>query len=78
MGNLECAQQAFGKQFVRRKTRYIFSIEKNFPRSWRKQAGDDVKERGFASPVGADQPGNRAPFNGERRVFNGMNAAKLL
>ena len=38
-------------------------------------ARDHMKQRGFARAIGADQPGNRSPFDRDRAALQGVNSS---
>ena len=78
MADLKGAQQALVEQFMRRQAGDILAIQINPARVGREQAGDDVKQRGLAGPVRADQTGNGTARDLQAYAIDRGKAAEAL
>src|SRR5215510_161329 len=68
-GDLECTDNFARKNGVGRESIDPFSLEPYAPSIRPVDAGNHVKQRGFPSTIGTNQPGNRATSNAQRAAI---------
>ena len=78
MRDLEGAQKALVEQFMRRQAGDILAIQIDLAGAGCEQAVDDIKQRGLAGPVRADQAGNGAPRDLQAHAIDRVKAAETL
>src|SRR4029450_4646759 len=77
-GNLKRADNLARKNVVGRESIKPLSLEPYAPGVRPVYAGNHVKQRGFPSPIGTNQPGNRATANAQRAVIHCYHTAETL
>ncbi len=78
MGDLKGAQQTLVKKFMRCQASDVMTFHSNTPRGRLENPRDHVEQSGFSGTIWADQAGDRAFFDVQRRTIDGFEAAKTF
>src|SRR5262245_50769726 len=69
-GDLKCTDNLARKNAMGRESINALALEPYMPSIRRVEPGNHVKQRRFSSPIGTNQPGNRAASNAQRAAIH--------